>query len=450
MMRFGTESPAREIAAGGRCVTYFPERGYNVQRGRFLCSEVKMKRSVRSLLAVGAAALLASCGESFGPIDQLPRELSIAEGKLIEADNTFAFKLFREINQQEGAQNIFISPLSVAMALGMTYNGAAGTTQEAMQAVLELQDMDLQEVNESYRSLIDLLRNLDPRIEFLIANSIWYRDVITIEQEFLDLNRQYFDAEVSVLDFSSPNAVDIINAWVSQNTLGKIEEIVESPIDPLTIMFLINAIYFKGDWTYQFDKTLTQDRPFNLIDGSETTVDMMSYGAATPIRFASDGDLQIVDLAYGGQAYRMTIVLPASPQDVDALADNLTQAQWNSWIAALDSTARLVSLPRFKLEYELTLNDVLSALGMEVAFSPSLADFTKLYAPGGAYISEVKHKTFVDVNEEGTEAAAVTSVEIRLTSAGPMPIVVDRPFVFAIREDYSGTILFIGKIMDPS
>lgn len=408
-----------------------------------------MRRLVRSWRALPAAILLAGCGDSFGPITDLPRQLSVAEGQLIEADNRFAFKLFREINAQEGAENVFISPLSVAMALGMTYNGAAGATQQAMQEVLELEGMDLQAVNESYGSLIELLRNLDPRVEFLIANSIWYRDVITIEQEFLDLNREYFDAEVSALDFSSPSAVDIINGWVNLNTNGKIDEIVQGPIDPLTIMFLINAIYFKGDWTYQFDKGLTQDRPFNLIDGSQTTVDMMSYEEETPIRYASAGDVQIIDLAYGGQAYSMTIVLPASPQGIEALAEGLTQQQWNSWVASLDSTVRLVSLPRFTLEYELTLNDALKALGMAVAFGDS-ADFTKLYGPGGAYISEVKHKTFVDVNEEGTEAAAATSVEISLTSAGPVPIVVDRPFVLAIRENYSGTILFIGKIVDPS
>jgi serine protease inhibitor len=146
----------------------------------------------------------------------------------------------------------------------------------------------------------------------------------------------------------------------------------------------------------------------------------------------------------------MTIVLPESPQGIETLAGRLTREQWNSWTASLDSTARLVSLPRFTLEYELTLNDALKALGMEIAFDEALADFTRLYAPGGAYISEVKHKTFVDVNEEGAEAAAATSVEISLTSAGPLPIVVDRPFVFAIRENYSGTILFMGKIVDPS
>ncbi|UCD24539.1 MAG: serpin family protein [Gemmatimonadota bacterium] len=409
-----------------------------------------MRKIVTPLLIGAIAGILATCStDSIGPIEDLPRALSVAERQLIEADNRFAFGLFVQVNRQEGDKNIFISPLSVAMALGMTYNGAAGTTREAMQQVLELQGMDLQEVNESYRSLIELLRDLDPAVRFMIANSIWYRNTLTFEQEFLDLNRQYFDAEVSALDFGDPGSVDVINSWVQENTMDKIDRIVEPPIDPLTIMFLINAIYFKGDWTQQFDKDLTEDAPFTLKDGSLATVDMMSHDEEVPIRYAVDGDLQIVDLAYGGRAYSMTIVLPASAQDIDTVVAGLNQTQWNGWIAALDSTSRYISLPKFKLEYELSLNDVLKAMGMEIAFS-DIADFTEMYGPGGAYISKVKHKTFVDVNEEGTEAAAVTSVEISLTSIGPMPIVVDRPFLFAIRENLSGAILFMGKIVDPS
>ena len=403
----------------------------------------------RPLAAACACSLFAACGESVSPIDGLPRELSVAEGKLIEADNRFAFSLFSEVNELEGAKNIFISPLSVGMALSMTYNGAAGSTRDAMQQALELQDMTLQEVNESYRSLIDLLRNLDPQVQFLLANSIWYRNTMTFQQAFLDLNRQYFDAEVTGLDFGSPNAVTTMNDWVSDKTMGRIEEIVDSPIDPLTIMFLINAIYFKGDWTYQFDKNQTRNAPFTLANGSETTVEMMSHRGEAPVRYASDGGVQLVDMAYGGRAYSMTIVLPAAAQDVAALAGGLTQDQWNGWIAALDSTSLVVSMPKFRLEYDLELKAALTALGMGIAFTES-ADFTNLFAPGGVYINKVKHKTFVDVNEEGTEAAAVTSVEMTLTSTGgPVRIVIDRPFLFAIRENYSGTILFMGKIMDP-
>ena len=411
-----------------------------------------MNNRYRTLIAASGCAFFAACGNSVDPIVELPRALSVAEGKLVDADSRFAFKLFREVNEQDAGKNIFISPLSVGMALGMTYNGAAGSTRAAMQEALELQDMTLEEVNQAYQSLIELLRNLDPRVEFLLANSIWYRNTMTFEQAFIDLNAQFFDAEVAALDFNSPSAANTINDWVRQSTSGRIEEIVDSPINAETIMFLINAIYFKADWASQFDKNRTQSEPFFLSDGSQTTVQMMSHEDEIPIHYLHDrdSDIQVVDLPYGGLAYSMTILLPGSPQGVDSLVENMTHTQWAGWVAALDSTSRQISMPKFRLEYELDMNDVLKSLGMSIAFSPDSADFTNMYAPGNVFISKVKHKTFVEVDEEGTEAAAVTSVEIGLTSAGPQPIVIDRPFVFAIREKHSGTILFVGKILDPN
>jgi serine protease inhibitor len=338
------------------------------------------------------------------------------------------------------------------MALGMTYNGAAGATLQAMQQTLQLQGLDLDEVNESYRSLIDLLRDLDPRVEFLLANSIWYRNTMAFEPQFIDLNREFFDAEVSALDFADPSASRTINQWVSEKTNGKILEIVPTPIPADMIMYLINAIYFKGDWRYQFDESLTRRAPFELLDGSQTTVDMMSYGEESPLLLYADADVQVVDLPYGGWAYSMTIVLPATAQGIGDVENGLTQERWSTWITALDSTSRMVSMPKFQLEYELELNDVLTALGMGLAFSPDSADFSHLYnGPAGrAYISTVTHKSFVEVNEEGTEAAAATSVGVGATSIGPPPIVVDRPFLFAIRERHSGTVLFMGRIMDPN
>ena len=395
---------------------------------------------------------LAACGgPGVEPIDELPRPLTTAEINLVDADNRFAFKLFREVNVREDAgANVFISPLSVGMALGMAYNGAAGTTRDAMQATLELGDMTLTEVNESYQSLIALLRELDPRVEFTLANSIWYRDGIAVVPAFVDLNQRYFDAQVQALNFDDPGAAGVINAWVDETTRGKITEIVTPPIDPTTIMFLINAIYFKGDWTHQFDKDRTRPEPFLLPDGSQTSVPMMSAEGEIPVRVHWEETLTMLDLWYGGRAYSMTILVPRDPATIDEVARTVTQEQWNAWVASLDSTESEVAVPKFTLEFEVTLNDVLAALGMEVAFDPDAADFTNLYAgPARAFISRVKHKTFVDVNEEGTEAAAVTSVEVGVTSA-PQRLVVDRPFLFAIRENFSGTILFMGKIVRPS
>jgi serpin B len=398
-----------------------------------------------------AATALAACGESFGPITDLPRQLTAAEESLVEADNRFAFKLFREVNAREG--NIFISPLSVGMALGMTYNGAAGTTRDAMQQTLELEGMTPQDVNEAYRSLIDLLRSLDPRVEFLIANSIWHDLGWTPLQEFVDLNRRYFDAQVAGLDFLDPGSSDVINAWVSDNTKGKIEEIVPKPIPRDVVMYLINAIYFKGDWTYQFEKDRTRDAQFRLADGSETTVRMMTHDGRVPLRVAFDfqAGVTVADLPYGGQRYSMTILMPSDPSAIEALVDELGQPQWSTWVAELDSTEMLVSLPKFTVGYELQLNDVLMALGMGPAFGVAVpCDFTNMFAAraGSICIGEVRHKTFVDVNEEGTEAAAVTSVS--MVRSAPPSVYVDRPFVFVIRERHSGAILFMGKMLDPS
>jgi serpin B len=396
--------------------------------------------------------LLANCGDATGPepgdpILGLPRDLSVAETKLIEADNRFALKLFREINRQEGGSNVFVSPLSVAMALGMTYNGASGATQEAMRQTLELTDMSLEEVNQSYRDLIDLLVDLDPVVELLIANSIWYREDLTFEQAFLNAMQEFFDARVSALDFGATGASQTINGWVRDNTNGLIEEIVPAAIPANIVMYLINAIYFKGDWASQFDKDLTAAGPFTLESGAQTTADMMWHAEAAPVGYLRQDGVAIVDLPYGGRAFSMTILLPEAHDGIDRLLESMTVENWASWMAAVDSTELVVSIPKFTLEYELTMNDVLGALGMEVAFTP-LADFTKLFAPGGIWIDEVKHKAVVRVDEAGTTAAAVTSVS--MTDSAPMPLVVDRPFVFAIREKYSGTVLFMGKVMDPT
>jgi len=416
------------------------------------------RKVLASAVTLVLAALAVRCSDGpVGPaaeISQLPRDLTPAEQELIQSDNAFGLKLFREIHAQEDAgKNLFISPLSVAMALGMTYNGAAGTTYEAMQETLELQGLSLEEVNQSYRSLIDLLADLDPTVEWLLANSIWYREGFPVRSEFLEVNQEYFDAEVAALDFASPDAAPTINNWVSENTNGRIEEIVDDPIAGDVLMYLINAIYFKGNWTVQFDPDLTTDRPFYLADGSQKQVPMMTYPYPRVVEagYYRDEHLQALDLPYGGRAYSMTILLPAREGQIGALVESLDSERWSSIIAGLESAELNVVMPKYTLEYELEMKDVLTALGMGIAFGG--ADFSKICCtPGAIWISKVKHKTFVDVNEEGTEAAAVTSVEVVSTStaSGPPTIHVDRPFLFVIRERFSGTILFMGLIMDPA
>jgi serpin B len=418
-----------------------------------------MSRLLRTLAFVVAALPLAVCHDAQGPdndiepaelIDSLPRQLSVAEEKLIEADNRFAFKLFREINRFESDKNIFVSPLSAAMALGMTYNGAAGSTQQAMQTALQLQGMSLEEVNQSYRDLIDLLRNLDPLVEFILANSIWYRNTMTVKQPFLDLASQFFDAEISALDFADPSASRTINAWVSENTNGKIERMVPDVIPAAVVMYLMNAIYFRADWTTRFDQSLTDDARFYLKGGSHTTVDMMRHDEPIGAGYNGDAGVTIVDIPYGGQAFSMTVLVPDTPAGIDGLVDGLTEEQWGMWIDGLAYPGVVLSLPKFALEYEIRLNAVLASLGMGVAFGPG-ADLSGICCqPGALYIDEVFQKAYVDVNEEGTEAAAVTVVVVATGATIPVTVIVDRPFVFVIRERLSGTVLFMGKVMDPT
>jgi serine protease inhibitor len=423
----------------------------------FILEEVLMSKILSETKSVGwyFALLLCICmgvlGCSKNSVSADPkgwRELTASEKSLVESDNQFGLKLFKEIIQEEKDKNVFISPVSVSMALGMTYNGANGTTQEEMQKTLELNGLTIQEVNQSYKSLIELLSGLDPKVKFQIANSIWYRQEYSFEKEFIDLNKKYFNAEVKGLNFAAPDAANIINAWVDKNTNGKIKEIVDSPIDPLTVMFLINAIYFKGFWTYQFDKKLTKDDWFTLPDSSQKACKMMSQ--KSKFQYFENADFQAIDLPYGNGDYSMTVLLPHPQKNIDSLIAEFNQDNWNKWINSFSKHEVMIEFPKFTLEYELTLNNTLKALGMEIAFNPDQADFTKMYkGPQNAFISQVKHKTFVHVDEEGTEAAAVTSVVVGITSVG-LWMRVDRPFIFMIRENKSQTILFMGKIVEPA
>jgi serine protease inhibitor len=411
-----------------------------------------MTRKMNLLVAVLIAAAVLQCSNNPTATDRVvSRELTASEKLLVESDNEFGLKLFKEIVNEEQDENIFISPLSVSMALGMTYNGAAGTTREAMQKTLELSGLSIEEVNKSYKSLLELLSRLDPKVRFQIANSIWYRKGMSFEKDFIELNKTYFDALVSELDFADPKAAETINGWVDENTNGKITQIVDPPIDPLMVMFLINAIYFKGAWTHEFDKELTRDADFFLPDESRKPCKLMTREGE--FRYFENSDFQAVDLPYGDGDFSMIVFLPRRSTDIDSLIAEFSQENWNGWISSFSERKGILALPRFTLKYELKLNHVLNTLGMGIAFRPFEADFGNMCKTRkDLYISEVKHKTFVEVNEEGTEAAAVTSVGVAVTSVDPTLfwMRVDRPFIFAIRENKSQTLLFMGKIVEPT
>ena len=406
-----------------------------------------MFTKIKIVFVIAGILFLSQCSNSpTEPETKNIRDLTSMEKTLVESDNCFGLKLFQKIIEDEKDQNVFISPLSVSMALGMTLNGADGETKQAMQNALEVAGFTDQQINTSYQSLIELLTGLDPKVKFQIANSIWYRSTFSVEQSFIDVNKQYFDARVAGLNFNDPLTVNVINSWVYENTNGKIEEIVDG-IDPLTVMFLINAIYFKGTWTYQFEESNTMDAPFYLPDNSEKECRLMNiYGT---FNYFSNDNFQAIDLPYGDKQFSMTVFLPQPGKDINDLVAELNQTNWNSWITQFGESEGEIFLPRFKLKYEKSLKEVLMQLGMGIAFSRQ-ADFTRINKDGGLYISKVKHKTFVEVNEEGTEAAAVTLVEISRSVGSGFVFRANRPFVFAIRENNSGSILFIGKIIDPT
>jgi serpin B len=381
---------------------------------------------------LGAVLLLSACSspaepQEVQPIESLPRQLTADERALADAGEAFAFDFLGEIARGEDpTANIFVSPLSASMALGMALAGAEAGTFEAMREALRLGGLGREAIGVSYRSLMDLLSGLDPAVRLEIGNSVWHREGFALEDAYVSEVERDFLARVEALDFNDPGAADLINAWVSEATDDLIEGIVDPPIDPLTMAFLINAIYFEGAWTLQFDPERTASGDFRRPDGST--------------------------VSYGGEAFAMTVVLPSEAVGIQAFVESLDAEAWAEIIAGLHETELLVALPKFTLEYDNNLNDVLKALGMEAAFDPAAADFSRMHRDALAmqlHISRVKQKAFVDVDEEGTRAAAVTSVEIGVTSAPPM-FRADRPFLFAIRERLSGALLFTGVVRDPT
>lgn len=382
-----------------------------------------------------------------------PSELKLtpSQKSLISSNNTFGLKLFKEIAaQEEKDTNIFISPLSVAYALAMTYNGADGTTKEAMEETLELSGLTIEEINTSFKNLMNALMTLDDQVILTIANSIWYRDDFYVEPDFISVNEEYYNAEVAALDFSDPAAVTTINNWVADHTNNKITEIIQF-IPPETVMYLINAIYFKGIWKYEFDESNTVEKPFFTESGEAITCSAMVQ--QSEFCYMKNDLFEAIELPYGKENFSMIILLPDQSKTVDDIIESLDNSTWNAWMSALSDKVEVkVSLPKLKVEYEKELKNILAALGMDIAFSPFEANFSKINPTTQLYISRVIHKTFLEVNEEGTEAAAVTAVEVGLTSIEPGKNViyfnVNRPFILALREKSSNTILFMGSIFN--
>lgn len=400
--------------------------------------------------AVLLTILLAACGGDapIEPIDSLPRPLTNEEQLVITSSNSFGLDLFQRVYAVEASDNVFLSPISASMALGMTMNGAVGETWNGMRQGLHFGSLSQDEINVSYQGLMDLLLDLDPRVDVGIGNSIWIRDDFTVVPTFKDLVAQYFDATAREMDFADPATLDVINGWISDVTRGLIQKGLDQ-ITEADMVFLINAIYFNGKWVSRFDEDDTQQRDFARRDGSSVQVPMMAQETDFPYR--ETDAYQAVEMGYGGDAFSMVVVLPKPELSLDDVVASLDDDGWAALVAGMDSMEVELHMPKFTTRYDTYLNDPLVAMGMDSAFSRD-ADFNGLTPDPLACIQYVRQKSFVEVDEAGTRAAAVTVVGIGVTSAPPPPPVmnVDHPFLFAIRERLSGTILFIGAIGDPT
>jgi len=387
-----------------------------------------------SLFIVGFSA----CTEQSGLEETFNK--TAKKTKLINANNKFAFDFFKEISINE-EENFMVSPVSLSLALGMLYNGAEGTTKEVMGTTLGFSNFTSEELSKVNYEISNALEGGDLQI----ANSNWIDKNFIVKQKFIDLNQTYYNAEIKTLDFQDTKSTDIINKWVSDKTHQKITKIIDR-IPESAVMYLINAIYFNANWKYEFDPKNTSEQSFYPKSENSKMVKMMSL-QSNNLKYLKNELFQSVILPYKGNKYSMTLLLPNPENELSTTIESLNAAQWKQWQNNYSTKKLGITLPKFKFEYENVLNNELTNLGLGTIFeNPNLNGISN----SSLAVSKVLQKTYIDVNEEGTEAAAVTSIEIETTSAPSIPFVIfNRPFLFVITEKETGSICFIGKVGSP-
>lgn len=413
---------------------------------------MKRERLFTVVITIAAVSgIMASCERTKNdppPGDPVPIELTLKQKDVVDSANKFAFDLFLPIvAEKKGAENIMISPFSITSALSMVLNGAAGDTYDAVRHTLRYDDKTLQEINETYLKLMKDMIPVDPRVTMEIANSVWVEKRLTVKQPYIDALKTWYLAEARNIDVSDPGAVDMVNGWIEDKTHDKIQDMLDN-LSPDLAMLLINAIYFNGKWRYEFDIKDTQNKPFYLTPGNSVQVPMMYQEEKFAV--TTTGDATLVELPYGQGNYSMVVMLPDEDVSLASAAATLNPEDWAEWMQRLSNgtTEIQLSLPKFEYEYKRELKDDLTALGMGIAFGKG-ADFSNI-SDQSILISRVLHQTFIKTDEEGTEAAAATVVEFEFTSM-PMTTVVNinRPFLYFIRETTTGTIVFMGQVVDP-
>jgi serpin B len=391
------------------------------------------------------AVLLTGCGSTGGNVSFTMDKI---DETVVRRNSSFAWEIFRELNKVDEDKNIFISPLSISTALSMTYQGARDTTREAMAEALQYEGIETNTVNQSYKNLLRYLEQADSKVDLSINNSIWIREGEDIKEDFLTGNREFFDAYITELDFSRQDAPNKINNWIDDATKGKIEKMIEGPISPQVVMYLINAIYFKGQWSERFKEENTVSAKFYATEGTPQDIKMMRRTGE--VEYARGDDYKAVRLPYGKGKIAMYAILP---QEGVLLNDFIAAMDEEKWHKIRKNVAKkedvILQIPRFKIEYGIKeLKDALTALGMGEAFSDR-AIFSGIR--NGIFISNVLHKAVIEVNEEGSEAAGATVVIMKESAAvEPPTFIANRPFIFIIADEETGTILFLGKYCDPA
>ena len=374
----------------------------------------------------------------------------VSAGTVAAGFNQFGFRLSAHLLAGSGNDNVFVSPLSAALALSMTLNGAAGATYDEMAAVLGLSGGDRDAINSAVAALVSALQGADNQVTLGIANSLWSRQGYVFDQQFIDRVLAAYDARLRSLDFGDPAAIAEINGWVREKTAGRIDGLVQQ-LDPAVVLLLINALYFKAEWSAKFEETATQPRPFRRESGGDAEVQMM-YRTGRYAHADLEG-VQVVALPFARGRFRMLAALPAAGLPISTFVVSLTSEWLQSRRSALQQRTGTVAIPRFRLQFDASLNEPLQALGLVQAFDSARADFREMRQQGELFISDVRQKTFVEVNEAGAEAAAATSVAISITSALVQPpefeFIADRPFWFAIEEMSTGVLLFSGVYRNP-
>lgn len=411
-----------------------------------------MKKSAVLILIGGLLLMIAGCGaEKDAGSLQVSNDVDFGKSDyntIVSPNNKLGFDLLEEVEPNENG-NTFISPTSLLMALSMVYNGADGDTKEEMADVLHAKGIRAEELNKANASLMSMLDSKADDIQLHVANSMWLNKNFHFQDDFSESNEDYFNAKIKEIDVGDDASANEINDWVKKSTNDKIDTMVDPPLNPNLVAMLINAIYFNGEWTHPFDPEQTEDQSFHLKDGKTKDVPFMKLDQELP--YIENDDFQAISLPYGEDGdMSMKVFLPDENADLEDFQKKFTQENWEQWLDEFYETDGDLWLPKFQSEYEVTLNDTLKELGMTSAFDDG-AGFSKIVEEREQLkISEVKQKTFLDVNEKGTEAAASTSVEIEETAAmDSFTMKVDRPFMIVIHDEKTNAILFMGMIADP-